>query len=872
MKIKSLKVCGAVAPVALTEKNFRFSFVIDGSAEEKERLKIAVASSLDKIENGDYDVWQSEAFLSNEQNVVFAPSEVFHSDKEYFWRVVGEQTVSDVATFGVGLKKEEWTARWVAREAASEVAPIFLSRFSLQKQVKRAKLYVCGLGYFEAYINGEVVGNDGFVPQVSDYGDRPLNGCFETTPVGTRKSVYYLAYDISKALKADNDIAVLVGNGWFKNREKPNEGNFYYGEPKCIFEMRISYVDGTEEIFASNGGNVKIGDSNLLRNTLYTGEIVDFTKALRLRTCEYEENELQPCKEVRDEEGEFLYQKEPSDTVSERIEVKEKTQKDGKTLFDFGQNHSGVLTVRVKGKKGTRVEFTYGENKTVDGDIDVYSSSWGGHIQKDLLILGGAEDFYRSKFTVHGYRYAEMQTDGEVEILQIYSEFVHSAVAVDGDFQCSEPLFEQILKNYRYTHCSNLHGNVPTDCPHRERRGFLGDGHAAMGAAMYAFDMYLSYGKWMKDIRDTQSLTGYMPHTAPFSGGGGGPGFGSGCIIIPYLYYRFYGDKSGLEEGYTGMLNWIKYLNTRHDGDYIIVREEAGWCIGEWFNPTLINLDIPFANTYFFILSLDKVIEITKILGRERELPWLTALRGKVCEAFMRKYYNAEKHSFCGDGKGAAFFGVDLGLLNEDDSRICVDRAVEHIKNDLNYHLETGIFGTPLMFKILSKYGRKDVLCKILSKTDYPGYGYMIARGATTLWEGFEERDGPSYLLRDGLPQTGYGVSHNHPMLGSVCQWMFAELAGLNVSDLGATREIQFTPYTGGTLTYASAYKETVYGTAKIDWKKSDGKTTAEVVVPYGCQGKFIVETCYSTVTVDGEEKAEKQLVLSCGRHVVCMQ
>ena len=871
MKIKELKVCGAIAPVALTEKTFRFSFIVDGTADEKENLKIVISSSMDKIKKGDYDVWQSEEFSSNEQNVIYAPSDVFTSDKDYFWQVIGEQAVSAVATFGVGLQKEEWIARWVARENPSEVAPIFLSGFALKKRVKRAKLYICGLGYFEAYINGKMAGSDGFVPQVSDYGNRPLNGCFETTPVGTRKSVYYLAYDVSTLLQEENDIAVLVGNGWYKNREKPNEGNFYYGEPKCIFEIRISYEDGSEEIVASNGNTVKIGDSNLLRNTLYTGEIVDFTKPLRLRINEYTESELACVKEVRDEEGEFLYQKEPSDMVSERLHVKEKTEKDDKTLFDFGQNHSGVITVRIKGKKGTKVEFVYGENKTADGAIDVYSSSWGGHIQKDELILSGKEDFYRSRFTVHGFRYAEMQTDGKVEILQIYSEFVHSAVLADGEFKCSVPLFEQILKNYRYTHCSNLHGNVPTDCPHRERRGFLGDGHAAMGAAMYAFDMYLSYGKWMKDIRDTQSLTGYMPHTAPFSGGGGGPGFGSGCIIIPYLYYCFYGDKSGLEQGYTGMLNWIKYLNTRHDGDYIIVREEAGWCIGEWFNPTLINLDIPFANTYFFILSLDRVIEITKILGQERELPWLIALREKVCEAFMARYYNAEKHSFCNDGKGAAFFGVDLGLLDEKDSRICVERAIEHIQKDLNYHLETGIFGTPLMFKILTKYGRKDVLCKILSKTDYPGYGYMIARGATTLWEGFEERDGPSYLLRDGLPQTGYGVSHNHPMLGSVCQWMFAELAGLNISDLGATKEIRFTPYTAGMLEYASANKITVYGTASIDWRKEGDKVTAEVVVPYGCKAKYFVEDCYTAVCVNGKKTEEMQIALSCGKHtVVC--
>lgn len=775
MNLTNLKVCGVQAPLALTEEEFRFSFVVRGKEEERTIGRIQIASSKEKLLVGEADVYTSEEFFCDKVNAVCCDAAEFTADRDYWWRVVGNGIISDIGFFGVGLRREDWAARWVERKEYSDIAPIFLSSIKLKGEVKRARLYISGLGYFEAYLNGKKVGKDGFVPQVSDYGERPLNGCFETIPIGTRKSIYYLVYDVAELLKSDCDLAVLVGNGWYKNHEKSNEGNFYYGEPKCIFELRVVYADGSRDVFVSNEKNVKAGNSNLVHNTLYTGEIIDLTCPLRLKMSEFSEGELQSVHEMRDERGEFLFQKEPSDVSMEKFSPKVVTQKPGKTLFDFEQNHSGALSVRLKGTRGTRVVFTYGENKTSDGELDVYSSSWGGHIQKDELILSGEEDRYTSRFTVHGFRYCEMVSESPVEILEIYSNFIYSNVREDGEFFCSEALYEQIYKNYKYTHCSNLHGNVPTDCPHRERRGFLGDGHVAMGAAMYAFDMYSSYKKWIKDIRDTQSLTGYMPHTAPFAGGGGGPGFGSGCILIPYRFYYFYGDISVLEKGYEGMLNWIKYLNTRHNGDYIIIREEAGWCIGEWFNPTLINLDIPFANTYFFLLSLNKVIEISAILGKTCEIPWLEALRERVKDAFLTRYYDKSTHAFCNDGKGAAFFGLDLDLLDEEESRLCLERAIKHIENDLDYHLETGIFGTPLMFKILSKYGHKDVLCKILSKRSYPGYGYMIERGATTLWEGFEERDGPAYLLRDGVPQTGYGVSHNHPMLGSVCEdslWM----------------------------------------------------------------------------------------------------
>jgi alpha-L-rhamnosidase len=878
VKALRLKTERVAEPAALTERSPLFSFEAEGGGAGT-AYKIAVAPDAAALSRGER-VWESGVYDYRETAYARYGGKPLAPDTEYVWAVTDAEgkLISEPARFGIGLFRGDWRARWVTRERESGVAPIFLRNFALAgggKEIAGAKLYVTGLGYFKAYCNGESVSEDEFVPQVSDYGARPLDGLFETAPIGTKKTAYYRCYDIKNLLRlGDNALAVWVGNGWYNNREKPNEGNFCYGGPKALFELRIRFSDGSAQTVCS-GEDTRAADSNLLKNTLYTGEVVDFNVRNRFDLREYGDGETAPARVLPDAEGELLYQKEAPDVAGERF-APAAVLRDGDTaLYDFGQNHSGVLRVKVRGAKNARVKFVYAENKTADNRADVWSSSWGGHVQADELILSGGADEYRSVFTVHGYRYCEAALPDGAEILEIESLFVHSGAAGDGAFECGELLFNRINRNYRYTCLSNFHGNVPTDCPHRERRGFLGDGHAHFSAAMYNFDMRGGFCKWLKDMRDAQSETGYMPHTAPFAAGGGGPGFGSACLIAPLKYYRFYGDVSPLAEGFCGMLNWVKYLNTRHDGDYIVVREEKGWCIGEWFNPTLIDLDIPFANTYFFALCVKLATEVAGILGEyerksaagadgardgrppvaevspERELPWLSALYRRITDAFLKRYYDYGTHLFCGGGKGAAFFGLDLGVLDEAEARECLETELARIA-ERDYRIETGIFGTPLMLKILSDAGRDDVLYRILSRKGYPGYAYMIERGATTLWEGFEERVGPDYLLRGGTPQTGYGVSHSHPMLGSVCAWFYASIAGLGLDRIGSDRVVTVAPWIGGEIERARAEKHTVYGPARVAWERKGHTAKISFAVPFSCRGEIRLKSGFRDWVLDG--------------------
>jgi len=564
MEIKNVLVCGSKNPISLTEKEIVFSFCLGFEESENTEYNIKIYQTEYDLTH-DVNCFYSSAKVNyKKQNSIHIDSSNFKRGEDYFY-LISFDTIEYHGKFGVGLNLTDFSARWIERVEFSDIAPIFIKPFELaNKVINKAYLYISGLGYFEAFINSKRVGDDGYAPQVSDYMERPLDGCFETTPIDTRKSTYYLCYDVKDFLKESNTLAVLVGNGWFKNHEKPNEGNVYYGEPRCFFELRVFYEDGSKEVFISDKNTFSV-NTNILKNTLYTGEIVDLRIPFRTEFNEFKEEELSLSKELRDLPGEFLYQKEPSDKIGETFEGNLISKNNLTYLYDFKQNHSGDIDIILKGERGSHVVITYGENITQNKEIDVYSSSWGAHIQRDEIYLSGNEDRYKCKFTIHGFRYAEIVADKPISIISIKSNFIYSFVNFDGDFKCDNDLINTIYKNYKYTQLSNLHGNVPTDCPHRERRGFLGDGHVSMKSAMYCFDMYLTYKKCIKDIRDAQSITGYMPHTAPFCCGGGGPGFGSGCIIIPYYFYNFYGDISVLQNAYNNMINWIKYLNTRHE-------------------------------------------------------------------------------------------------------------------------------------------------------------------------------------------------------------------------------------------------------------------------------------------------------------------
>jgi alpha-L-rhamnosidase len=821
-------------PMALTERQPVFSFVgVPG--EGGTCFCIAVADRTDLLPHRP-DMWQSEVFDYADTCYVRYAGKPLLADTVYYWVVTdgAGNVISKTARFGMGLFSGDWRARWVGRPAPMENAPIFLQGFRMPdaSALSSARLYITGLGYFVAYINGKRVSADAFVPQVSDYESRPLNDLFETAPVDTKKTVYYLCYEVSALLNVgENTLACLVGNGWYHNREKANEGNFCYGEPKALFELRLTFSDGNG-MTVESGADTRIADSNLLKNTLYTGEIVDFCVKNRWNLYEYKAQELSPAVTLPDSEGELLAQTQATEGASEVFApvctYKHKTH----TLYDFGQNHSGLPHITLTGKKGARVKLFYGEEMNADETVDVFSSSWGCSVQTDELILSGGMDEYCPTFTIHGYRYLQAELPMGAVVKSIRSEFVHSMVERDGAFSCAQPLFERINQNYCYTHLSNLHGNVSTDCPHRERRGYLGDGHAHFSAALYNFGMRLSFDKWLKDIRDAQSRTGYMPHTAPFAGGGGGPGFGMGCILMPLKYYHFYGDVSVLHKAYMSAVNWVKYLNTRHDGNYIVVREEKGWCIGEWFNPVRIDLDIPFANTYFFAKSVALCREMAILTNNTRDLKWLDALYGRICAAFLQKYYDPECHVFCGGGKGAAFFGLDLGLLNANESVTCLNTWIDKSAAD-EHRIETGIFGTPLMIDVLAAYGRNDVLYQIFSRNDYPSYGYMIARGATTLWEAFEERIGPEYIMRENIVEGGYGTTHNHPMRGSVCVWFYEHVAGLGLAKIGSQREMTVSPYIEGELTHATARKRTIFGAAAVEWKKTGKTVEITFCVPF---------------------------------------
>ncbi|RYG43808.1 hypothetical protein EON79_16250, partial [bacterium] len=414
-------------------------------------------------------------------------------------------------------------------------------------------------------------------------------------------------------------------------------------------------------------------------------------------------------------------------------------------------------------------------------------------------------------------------------------EDVHTAVTGIGTFECSNPLFNRIHEAYLKTQRANFHGSISSDCPHRERLGYTGDGQVAMEAALYTFDLFQFYRKWIDDMDDARNhKTGFVTHTAPFGGGGGGPAWGSAYVIMPWLYYCRYGDASLLRRHYSGMKQWVSYLGTRTDEKGLVVREEPnGWCLGDWGTPTEVKIPEPLVNTAYFYHVTDIMSKVAGVLGEGDDHDRFVTLGEKIKSDFNAAYYDGAKKRY-GDGRqGADSFALALGLVPKDRSSLVFGSLLEELKR-LNYHFDTGILGTPLMVKVLSQNDRDDVVYELMNQRDFPGFGYLLDDKNSTLWE-----------FWDGV------ASHCHPMFGSVVSWFYDGLAGIQTDPASAgMQHFSIEPKTVQNLDYCKASYTNLFGKIRSEWKRlENGKHRFTIEVPPNTSATFILPASKGIVT-----------------------
>mgnify|MGYP001313601350 CR=1 FL=1 len=824
-------------PIGVQTSQPRFSWELSSSkrCQRQAAYQIIVSESEGNMSAGIGDLWDSGKVDSAETfHLAYAGRPLVSGQRCYWtvrcWDQAGALIEAEEAAFfemGI-LSPEEWTAQWIGADE-SIAAPLFRKTFHIAKTIKQASISVSGLGYFELYMNGNRVGDHVLVPNWTDYDNRQIEGLLYPFDDQTSKRVNYLQYAVTGNIQqGENTIGVMLGNGFYNQTERTIEGKMSYGTPRLIVQLALTYEDGTMEYIRSDD-SWKSSPGPIVFNNVFYGEIYD----ARLEqpgwgNCSFDDSSWDYARLVRSPKGQLTAQLSPPDKkISTLKPISRAEPKPLTYIFDFGQNFSGWVRIRMQGNAGQQVMMKFAENCSPDGALDTNSCGGDEQLQVDTYILKGQGiEQYEPRFVWHGFRYVEITGyPGIPELTDLDGIVVHASVESIGEFTCSEPLLNQVQNAYRGSQLSNMHGGVPSDCPHRERLGYTGDGHLTAEAAGYNFDMAAFHTKWIGDIGDSQNKqTGFVPHTAPFNGGGGGVAWGSAYIIMPWTMYHMYGDRRLLAEHYEGMKSWISYLSTRNRGGHLVEFEEPdSWFLGDWCIPGANELPPTLVSTFYYAYTVKMMSKVAAVLGHEEDRNHYAELFGLICAAFNEEFFDPDTACYSVGRQGADLFPLVLGCVPEGYEDQVWERVLRHYRDDLGGHLDTGIFGTFFLFELFSERGETDLALRMVTARDYPGYGYMIENGATTLWESWDGHD-----------------SHNHPMFGSVSSWFYKHVAGLAPHpDTIAFGQAVFKPFRAEDLNHASARVHTIRGQYAVRWSRenSDG-WACEIQVPFNCSAE----------------------------------
>ena len=656
------------------------------------------------------------------------------------------------------MKKEHWICGGAGCEA-----PLFRRSFWLDRteRFQSARLEICGLGYFLFYINGKRISDQELMPAMTDYAS--VLGCETTYPVWEERSAHrcrYLSFDLLPYLKAgENVLAVRLGNGWYHQTERIAEGKFVFGLPKLWFELTLTDADGRQEWIESDRQTLW-HPGGLLKNNLFLGEVRDLRK--EPEGWQYLDADLsgwKPAQPVHAPETLLEEQTCPPDRVIRKLYPILIGEYDGRKIYDCRENIAGRVVLSCLGKKGECITVRHAEELAADGTLDFESAGGSDQLQQDHYICDGRIQTLHPLFCWHGFRYFE--TEGSCEVL--CAEVIHTDVAVTSSFSCSDPVLNWLYEVYIRTQLDNYHGCIPSDCPHRERLGYTGDGQLTAETAMLLLDAKELYRKWYQDILDSQGKeTGHIPHTAPFLGGGGGPG-GWGCAVyqVPLAWAKIYGDDSLLVQGYDAILRWFDYMDAHSEKGLVVCEEEGGWCLGDWCFPASEEkeqLPEAFINTFYYLHGLQEMMQISEKMNNK--LPIRFAEREKnVKNAFLDAYFDPETGDFCEGRAAGNAYGLALGLGDERTKKHLVE------KYEALGRFDTGIFSTSMLLEQLFSIGAGDLAVRLLTNdSEAASFAHMKRNGATTLWERWDGRE-----------------SHNHPMFGACVRLLFTQILGIRM-------------------------------------------------------------------------------------------
>ena len=801
-------------------------------------LQILAASAPELCREDDADLWDSGK-MQGTRNFVLYGNPAPHSGQRVSWRVrVWDEADqpsawSEPAGFEFGLlNPHDWEGEWIGA-GETECAPCFRREFQAKEGLCRARAYFSGLGYGELYLNGTRAGDAQLTPGWTDYDQREYRDLYYPYEDRAHKRVLYTISDVTSLIRPGrNALGCILGNGMHNQRTRVTEGKMGYGPPRMLLNLVLEYADGTRERIVSNG-TWKWAEGPIRYNQMFAGERYDARLALPETWLlpGFTEEGWSPVLSAPRPAGELHAQIDPPDRILASLPPAAQTEpQPGVFVFDFGRVISGWVQITVSGKAGQRVTLRFSEELAQDGTPDFRSAGATSRtvtgepqIQTDEYILGrrGVET-YAPRFVWHAFRYAEVTgwPGGAPSEGAVLAQVVHMDIPASGAFDASNPLFPQINATFRATQLANWHSGVLSDCPHRERLGYTGDGQIACEAAMWNFQAAPFYAKWIADIFDAQNqASGFIPHTVPFYGGGGGYGWGAAGVIIPWMFAKFYGDTRVLRRHYPQMKLWMDYIERHCDARGVVTHEEPeSWCLGDWAFPEApsehFNAPVPreLVNTFYYGHCTRLMSEIAGVLGEAADARAFTSKLERIRADFHQAFYDAQRGCYAEGRAGANAFALTLGAVPPEEKARAIASMREYAQA-----FDTGIFGTPILLDALTEHDAADRAEALLAGTAFPSLGFMLANGATTLWESWSKETG----------------SHCHPMFGSVCAWFYRVVAGLEQApDSFGFERLIWRPGRVGEFAQASFHSPR--GIIAVEWRKTTGSLLLNAELPPG--------------------------------------
>jgi alpha-L-rhamnosidase len=867
-------------PLGYYEASPRFSWKVskDSNAQFQSAYQIQAATSLERLSD-DADLWDSGKVFSPKTSWISYKGENLVSRQELFWRVKlwdeSDQPSAWSAPQSVELgllENGDWRGKWIGHPdtrlsesptQATLATPQYLRKtFSVDENVKLARLYVTAKGLFKPYMNGaEIAGKDVMTPGWTPYAKR----------------IESLTYDVTdKIIQGENTIGASIAGGWYAGRVSDFLDRDHKLPARLLAQLEITYANGETHVVTTDD-SWEVSQSGPIRfASIYDGEHYDQgQEILGWTTAEFNSsNWAKAVEEPLDAAVAIKPKRHSPIRFTQTLPVKEIVKADsGVAIFDFGQNMVGVPRLQIPVLDGQEVKIRFAE-ALHKGEF--YTDNYRSAESTNLYLPSktGWID-YHPTFTYHGYRYIEVSGfDPSQKPTKEWATALiqHSDIHVHAKFESSHPKLNQLSKNIVWGMRSNFY-DIPLDCPQRdERLGWTGDAQVFVTPSMYMADTYGFWSAWLQSVREEQGADGKIPVYVPFVEwiNFASSGWGDAVTIIPWELYMATGDDTILADNYDMMKGWLNYHEKKSEN---LISNMSTF--GDWLQPYPQNVtadnngnrgdtDYSLIGTAYYARSVELTLKTAEVLGKNQDALELKALHNDIKQAFLEHFF--DKDLILKNGRPTQttyLLGLAYDLFPEDKRDIAVDHLIAEIAK-ADFHLRTGFLGTPLLTQVLQDVGRSDIIYELLFKESYPSWFHSINNGATTTWERWD-----SYSINEGFNPQGMN-SLNHYAYGTVSRWFYEGILGITPVEPGF-KKLRIEPQFGEQLSSAKGGYLTPQGEVFVNWTTDGGRLKLDVTVPKNTVADIVLPAVSSeNLTLNGvRQSAEKLMELKPGNYQI---